>query len=44
MKVKEQVGADIYVDDTCPSPKSHPTLLTTARALATGQGTPGDSR
>jgi len=29
---------------TCPSPKSHPTRLTTARALATGQGTPRENR
>ncbi len=29
---------------TCPSPKPHPTQLTTADALATGQGTLGDCR
>jgi hypothetical protein len=27
----------------CPSPNPHPARLTTVDALATGQGTPGDS-
>jgi len=40
-------GAGDYLEVillTCPSPKPHPTQLTTADALATGQGTLGDCR
>src|SRR5439155_19410281 len=37
-------GSSNWIDDSCPSPKPHPTRLTMADAVPVGPGTPGDCR